>query len=313
MSIPLRIHGPAIITFNGVSYYFRAGLKGTIKRTRAKIEVDAFGEIAKVAKDCIVEFSGIPAGEIRAADLSGQMPYAPAMVGASIFGSADTPLVVQTINDGATITWSRGAISKYAPILLSATHGTLYQGEMTFACLMASSFNITSTTAWKNISSNAFADTTFDPLKVRMAQYTAAWGSTPPYNAMISEDGFTLIPSIVTENISVDNYGVIDMVLKSMTGTAQFKPANLTEAQIDALIALQGANAMLPGYAIGDGGNDLVISSNLLVATLKQAAAVDYELMYATGRLRAGEVAFGAATTFTNGVPNPLFTFTIAG
>jgi len=146
-----------------------------------------------------------------------------------------------------------------------------------------------------------------------MAQYVAAWGSTPPYNAMISQEGFTLTPAIATENIVVDNYGIVDIALKCVTGTAQFKPANLTEAQIDSLAGLQGSGAQLPGQAIGDGGNDLVISSSLLVATLKMAGAVDYELMYATGKLRAGEVAFAAATTFTGGTPNPLFTFTIPG
>jgi hypothetical protein len=312
MSTPLRIHGPAIITFNGVTYYFKTGLKASLKRSRAKIEVDAFGEIAELAKDCVVEFTGTPAGAIRGADLAGQMPYAPAMIGQSIFGATDKALVVQTINDGATITWSRGAISKYAPILLSATHGTIYKGDMTFACLMASDFNPTNTTAWKNIATEAFADATFDPATVRMAQYTAAWGSTAPYNAMISEDGFVLTPTIVTENIAVDNYGIIDMALKSVTGTAQFKPANLTEAQIDALVELQGSGAMLPGSAIGDGGHDLVISSSTLTATLKQAGAVDYGLMYATGKLRAGEVAFGAATTFSAGVPQPIFTFTVS-
>jgi len=311
MSIPLRIHGPAIITFNGVSYYFKTGLKGSVKRNVAKIEVDAFGQIAEVARDCVVEFTGTPAGAIRAADLAGQMPYLPSAIGQSIFGATDTPLVVQTLNDGAAITWQRGAISKYAPILLSATHGTIYKGDMTFSCLMASNFTPTATSSWKSIASSAFSDTTFDPSKVRMAQYTAAWGSASPYNAMISQDGFTLIPSIVTENILVDNYGIIDMALKSVTGTAQFRPANLTEAQLDTLIELQGGSALLPGQAIGDGGNDLVITSNLLVATLKMTAAVDYGLLYATGKLRAGEVAFAAATTFTGGMPNPVFTFTI--
>jgi hypothetical protein len=313
MSTPLLVHGPAIITFSGVSYYFKEGLKGSIKRSRAKIEVDAFGQIAEVAKDCIVEFTGTPAGAIRAADLAGQMPYLPVNIGQSIFGATDVPLVVQTINDGAAITWQRGAISKYAPILLSATHGTIYKGDMTFSCLMASNFTPTATAAWKSIGSSAFADTTFDPSKVRMAQYIAAWGSASPYNAMLAQDGFTLTPSITTESISVDNYGIIDLALKSVTGAVHFKPANLTEAQIDALIQLQGGAAMLPGQAIGDGGNDLVIASSLLVATLKMAGAVDYGLLYATGRLRAGEVAFGAATTFTSGSPNPVFTFSIPG
>ena len=103
MSIPLRIHGPAIITFNGVSYYFKTGLKGSIKRNRAKIEIDAFGQIAEVAKDCVVEFTGSPAGAIRAADLAAQMPYTPSMIGQSVFGSNDTPLVVQTVNDGKKV------------------------------------------------------------------------------------------------------------------------------------------------------------------------------------------------------------------
>jgi len=310
MSIPLRIHGPAIVIFNGVSYYFKNGLRGSIKRQRAKIEVDAFGQIAEVAKDCVAEFTGTPAGVLRAADLAGQLPYLPANIGQSIFGTADKALVVQTINDGATITWARGAISKYPSLLLSATQGTLYKGDMTFSCLMASTFIPADNSSWKSVASSAFADTTFDASKVRMAQYVAAWGATPPYNAMISQEGFTLTPAIATENIVVDNYGIIDIALKSVTGTAQFKPANLTEAQIDALASLQGSGAWLPGQAIGDGGHDLVITSNLLVATLRMAEAVDYELMYATGKLRAGEVAFGAATTFTAGVPNPIFTFT---
>jgi hypothetical protein len=313
MSIPLSIHGPAVVIFNGVTYYFKSGLKVSVKRTRAKIEVDAFGQIAEVAKDCIVEFTGTPSGSIRAADLAAQMPYLPSQIGQSIFGTADVPLVVQTINDGSSILWQRGAISKYAPILLSAAHGTIYKGDMTFCCLMASSFTPTAGPAWKNITSSAFTDTTFDSSKVRMAQYAAAWGAEAPYNSMLSQDGFLLSPIVTTENIPVDNYGIIDIALKSVTGIAQFKPANLTEAQIDTLIALQGSDAMLPGQAIGDGGNDLVISSNLLTATMKMAGAVDYQLLYATGKLRAGEVAFGAATTFTNGAPNPIFTFSIPG
>jgi len=311
MSIPLRIHGPAIIQFNGVSYYFKTGLKGAIKRTLAKIEVDAFGQIAEVAKDCVVEFTGTPAGAIRAADLAGQMPYLPSNIGQSIFGTADVPLTIQTMNDGAAITWQRGAISKYAPILLSATRGTIYQGDMTFSCLMASTFNPAAATTWKTISPSAFRDTSFDPATIQPAEYTAAWGGVAPYNCMIAQDGFLLSPSIATENISVDNYGIIDMALKGIGGMVRFKPANLTEAQLDALISLQGAGALLPGSVIGDGGNDLVITSNRLVATLKMAGAVDYGLLYATGRLRTGEVAFAAAMTFASGAPNPIFTFAV--
>ena len=47
-----------------------------------------------------------------------------------------------------------------------------------------------------------------------------------------------------------------------------------------------------------------MITGPHLTATLVGAGGVDCDLMYATGKLRAGEVAFGAATTFTSGMPN---------
>ena len=128
MSTPSRIHGPAIVTFAGVSYYFKTGIKVAAKSSRAKIEVDAWGQIAEVLKDRVVEITGTPAGCIRSGDIAGQMPFGPGNVGASVFGATDTPLVVQTINDGQTIAWSRGAITKYAPMLLSATGAGRLQG-----------------------------------------------------------------------------------------------------------------------------------------------------------------------------------------
>ena len=52
---------------------------------------------------------------------------------------------------------------------------------------------------------------------------------------------------ITCENITVDNFGIIDMVLKSVTGTCKFKPANLTEAQIDTLIGCKARVHGCPG------------------------------------------------------------------
>jgi hypothetical protein len=313
MSIPLRIHGPAIVQFNGVSYYFKTGLKVAVKSRAVNIDTDAFGVIAKAKADIVVELTGTPVGQIDSTSLTGQWPYVPANIGASVFGASDVPLIVQTINDGQQITWSRGAITKYPSVLLSATKGTIYKGDITFSCLQASSFTPTSTTAWKSIASEAFADTTFAGSKVRMAQYVAAWGSSSPYSAMLAQEGFELTPAIKCENIVDDNFGVIDMVLKSMEGSVKFKPSSLTEAQIDTLIELQGSSAMLQGAVPADTGHNLVITSSLLVATLVQAGAVDYDLMYATGKLRAGEVMFNNVMTFTSGAPNAIFTFAIPG
>src|SRR5258708_21727770 len=62
MSVPLRITGPAVVVFNGVTYYFQDGLKGSLKRNTENITVDNFGAIAAVAQNFIVGVTGKPAG-----------------------------------------------------------------------------------------------------------------------------------------------------------------------------------------------------------------------------------------------------------
>jgi len=117
MSVPLRITGPAVAIFNGVTYYFQDGLKGSLKRNTANIVVDNFGEIAQISKDFIVEFTGRPAGRLDATYLGSMFPDARNQHGASVFGSTDLPLVIWAQHpfngsDLNKVTWVRGAISK---------------------------------------------------------------------------------------------------------------------------------------------------------------------------------------------------------
>ena len=312
MPIPLRNTGPAIVIFNGVSFYFKTGLDYEVVETTVPIEVDAFGEIAKVFKDRMVKFSGTPAGMIRAGDIAAQMPFQTANVGASIFGNTDTPLVIQTINDGQTITWTRGGIGKYAPMLLSATKGTIYSGAMDFYCLMASTFVLTGASAWNGITSTAYADATFDQSKLRMGQYVAAWGSTSPFSGMIAEDGFTFTPELKVKPLAVDNFGIIDYIVDSVTCSAKFKAANLTEANVETMLAMQGTSAMLPGAAIGDGGNSLIITGPHLAVTMPGSAPHASKMPFGKGKLRYSELTFSSVTTFTTGVPNPVFSFAVS-
>jgi hypothetical protein len=320
MSVPLRITGPAIIQFGGLSYYFQDGLKGSIKRNTVGITVDDFGEVAKVAKNFVVEFSGKPVGAIDIDLINAVfLPYSRNDHGKSIFGSTDVPLVIWARHpfDGTDlnkITWKRGAIKKSPTGLLSATRGQLYSGEMTFSCLMASDFNMVAAAAWYSAVNAAFTDTTFDPNTVRMARYTAALGSrAAPYDAILAQEGFTIENTFGTKDIDVDNFGIIDQVVDAdnFAATAKFKPANLKASEIDALIRLQDTTALLPGDVIGGAGEDLVITSDLLIATLKNCDATDTERLYKTGVLQPGETMFINASTFTSGVADPAWAFSI--
>ncbi len=300
MSIPLRITGPAVAIFNGVTYYFQDGLKGSLKRNTANIVVDNFGEIAQIAKDFVVEFTGKPVGRLNAAYLGSMFPDARNKHGSSVFGSTDLPLVIWAQHpfngsDLNKVTWTRGAISKSPTILLSATRGQIIGGEITFTALMASDFILTAADAWYEAINATYTGDTLDVDQVRYGRYTAAFGSeSDPYDAMLAIDGFQLEATFATKDIEVDNFGIIDRVYdaSSYTATCKFKPANLTDAEVTTLIQLQDTDALLPGDVIGGDNQDLVITSEVFGVTLTNCGALGSESLYQTGTLQRGEVMF---------------------
>ncbi len=286
--------------FNGVTYYFQDGLKGSLKRNTANIVVDNFGEIAQIAKDMIVEFTGKPAGRLDAAYLGSMFPDARNKHGSSIFGSTDLPLIIWAQHpfngsDLNKVTWKRGAISKSPTILCTATRGQIIGGEITFTVLMASDFILTAASAWYSAVNAAFTADTLDIDEIRYGRYTAALGSrSSPYDSMLAIDGFNIEATFATKDIEVDNYGVIDRVYdaSSYTATCKFKPANLLKAEVDSLIQLQDTTALLPGDVIGGSNEDLVISSDAFIVTLSNCGALGSEDLYQTGVLQRGEVMF---------------------
>jgi len=300
MSIPLRITGPAVVVFNGITYYFQDGLKGSLKRNTANIVVDNFGAIAAVAENFIVEFTGKPAGLLNAPYLESLFPDARNNHGRSVFTSSDLPLIIwaQHPFDGSDlnkVTWKRGAISKSPTILCSATKGQIIQGEMTFTALMASDFDLTAADAWYSAVNAAFTGDTLDVDAIRYGRYTAALGvRSSPYDSMLAIDGFTLEATFNTKDIAVDNFGIIDRTYdaSAYVATCKFKPANLLKAEVDTLIRVQDTTALLPGDVIGGGNEDLVISSAAFVVTLSNCDASSSEDLYQTGVLQRGEVMF---------------------
>jgi hypothetical protein len=179
---------------------------------------------------------------------------------------------------------------------------------------MASDFLMTAANAWYTAVNAAYSGSSLDFNKVRYARYSAALGvRSTPYNDMISQDGFTFQNNWTATDIAVDNFGIIDQVYSGATfeATCKFKPANLTKAQVDTLIRIQDTTALLPGDVIGGGNEDLVITSDKLIATLGNCDASSSEDLYKTGVLQRGEVMFINAANFVSGIADPAFTFSI--
>src|SRR5580693_7661686 len=161
--LPTVIVGPAIIQWNGKSFYSKAGFKVHFKRDTFKIETDFDGQIDERAKTQRTEITLQPDGQVST--LSKYFPYAVGQIGSSIFGATALPLVIQTkfggaSNTGQTITYPRAAVSKLPQLRLKPTD-TLFD-EMTFTCLGVPSVQPNTSTAWQTITDAAFSDTSYD-------------------------------------------------------------------------------------------------------------------------------------------------------
>jgi hypothetical protein len=317
--LPTVIVGPAIVTWNGYSYYFKAGIKAEFKRETFKIETDFDGQIDERMKTQMTEVSGQPVGMISTAGLSAMFPYAVGAIGKSIFGTTNLPLVIITKfggtgNAGQTITYPRAAVSKLPQLRLKPTD-TLF-GDLTFTCLGDPTVQPNTSTAWNTLASATFTDASFDETQIITDIYSAAFGSSP-FNAIGSMAGFEIDIAMATDNITADDFGMVDMILKSLTATAKFAPSNLTETQVNTLLNNQGTNYIFPGQSLAKSGTDLVItgsgnSSKTLTLTIKNAGPKDAGFMYSTSKHRFDAVAFTSKRTWTSGAANALFTLAVA-
>jgi len=178
---------------------------------------------------------------------------------------------------------------------------------------MASDFDLTASDAWYTAVNASYTGTALDLDAIRYARYTAALGARgSPYDAMLAIDGFSVEATFGTKDIDVDNFGIIDRVYDADTYVAsvKFKPANLKKSEVDELIRIQDATALLPGDVIGGGDEDLVISApGFFFVTLKNCDAADSNDLYQTGVLQRGEVMFINAANFVSGVADPALTF----
>ena len=316
---PIIITGPAIVTWNGFSYYFKSGIKSDYKRDTIQIESLDHGIIDERAKSQHMEISGTPVGMISTAGMSAMFPYGVSAVGKSILTATNLPLVIQTryggtSNTGQTITYPRAALTK-APVL-NLGPGTTALGDITFTCLGDPTVAATGATAWETIADNAFADTNFNETIILTDIYTATYG-TSPYAAMGSMAGFEVTIAYQTENIMADDFGIADIVLKGITATAKFAPSSLTEAQVWTLLNAQGTNVVQPGMSLSKSNTNLVIAgtgnaAKTLSVTINNAGPKQAGFMYDVAKHRHDAIEFSSKRTWTTGAANALFSFTVA-
>jgi hypothetical protein len=312
--LPTVIRGPAIIQFGSYSFYTAGDIRRRYVRTTNPTAADFYGRVDETLASGMVDLEFTPAGEIES--LIKYFPFGPSNLVAtsSIGNSILTGVCTIHTKAGQTIAFNRAGISK-SPTLTLGPRAMPY-GSMTISAIGKAATQPTDAAFWKTIASLAFSDTGFDPSLIVKDIYSAELGSrSAPFDAMGARNGFEFEVAYELENAEDDNVGVADRILTGMTATCRFAPNNLTEAQVDELASLQGADAILPGQSISRGpsgtAEDLTIASDVLTAILHNAGVRSVEGGYGVKVDRNGNIEFAARMTFTAGAPNPLFSLTV--
>jgi hypothetical protein len=305
--LPTIIQGPAVLQWKGHSYYSDAGFTLSYRRNTFPIQSNMHGKIDERLQSDLVTISWQPDGQLLS--INKYFPYGVAHVGGSIFGvaSGGDAVVIHT-KAGKKYTWSRGALTKCPTLNLNPTMKIF--GGMEITCIGKAATQRTGADYWKAVADEAFADTTFDDTSIKTAIYTAAYGSTP-YDAIGSIGGFELEIGLDIAEIPAVDVGIAQLVLRSLNGRARFAPSNLTEAQVDTLMAMQGSGALEPGQSVSKSDTDLVIASDVFSATLHKAGPTGYSMVYATEKHQHDGIEFVGKRTWTTGAADPLWTFTI--
>lgn len=297
----LILTGPALVTFGGQSFWSKGDVKVDFTNTYFAIGTAHFGDVDKRVSDRKVEVSFEPEGRFTTGLAAVIWPYGATAIGASVYGDTDRALVIWA-RDGKKLTLPNASITAMPDIRLGV--GATITGSIRFTGLLANETDPSSAGAYYALASESYpGDAGFTVGNIRTSAYTAAWGETPPWDDFKTEAGWVLSFGLNLRPQMVDGLGTVDMTLAGLSVTAKARPVGPDETDI--------LTKMLPetglGNSIAAASANLVLTGNIAVATLYNAAITASGFEYGAGK-RLGDTTWEATRTITAGVADPLFT-----
>jgi len=318
--IPSIIQGPAYILHGGVVIYVESDIEveETVESWTPKT---TFADAGERLKSRLIKISFTPVGMLTTGLLNYfyEAHLAPqTYVGASIIPTSNYAVTICSLMENKTYGYVRGGLA--APPDLQCGPGKTLFGKASIWCLGAAATAPTNANFLKAAIGTVTADTSFDASKIKSDIYQGVLGAlSSPFNSIGSMEGFMFKFGFKPKTITAGDVGIADIILDSdgFNIAAQFAPSNLTEANLDTLLAYQGANAVLPGQAFG---NATSASGNLVLTGFtygwifqaNQLGAKSVKRIYRIGehRFPGGALEMVNNLTVTTGVPNALFGFT---
>ena len=301
--------GPAAATFEGDTFFAHDGILVTpaleFEEPGDFVHSDANGALDATVSDAMVTIRFTPSAPF--ADLAALYPHTQGSPGASLFGSADAPLVLTAAN-GVRLTFHAVAIVEMPDLFL--TNLGPVAGSVTFLARGARGLGLTA----------ANRLVTLDAGSIQLApggtpqladDFAITWGATPWMN-LRARDGVRVHFALKTREVLSDANALLDVTLEELAVEARFtpmSPGGPGEADLVAALELQGPEA-LPGRSLSATAATLDIAGEHLFVRLPLAQLVRGELAFDAVRGRVGELRFVAERALVGTVAEPLVSLT---
>jgi hypothetical protein len=301
--------GPAVVTYGGDTFYTNADILSRFGPVWNPVNTSMYGQVDKVLTDRVFKLPLRLWGAWE--NLSVLFPsYAMApQVGASIFGTTATPLVILARN-GDQITYANAQITRLANLFLGAD-SDLFAADVEFTCILGNSsgttmFNPEDANAYYTTATGqTYADGAFAKTNFKRVRFTGAWGAVAGFTSVIPQRGFQVTWDLDARPLTCDGLGTVDFTIGQnvLQGSCKCVPIQPTIAELEAQVAAQGVPL---GTLMSANVADLTLTGNggSPVIVLKSAGIAEHGYAFGIEPLRQGEITWTTTRGFTAGVPD---------
>jgi hypothetical protein len=289
------VRGPCKITYDGATFYSKAGVVLTTTNATFDKETDAYGIVSKAKTDfqMVVEFE--PVGEIES--LTVLFPHGNTAMGASIYGATDKPLVI--VSADKTYTILNAQITQMPTISCSANKTAF--GSVQFTGLLKIGGDPSDVADYFTTGAGASIGTAFNPALMITAPYVATLGALDPF---MSAEGFEISFDLSLAPVMVDGIGTVDMSMQGLGCNITCVPTGIDQLDFDTYFDSLNAGDDLTSTAL-DISTTTVGGMNFDCAAVQ---VTELQRNFSAADNRLGTLTMSAKRTFNAGAQVELFT-----
>lgn len=289
--------GPAILTWNGGSIYFKQGLTVEEGFDTFDVVTDAFAGADKRRGSMMATIKGTPSGQWT--NLGVWFPWLNALRGARMHGASDKAAVIKWL-DGDIWTYHNAGLLDMPDLVLSSLK-TIMEGAITLECRTKNNTAPTAADSFVTRTTGIFSDTSFAWADIPTQVYTNAWGASP-WDSFATREGIKIKAKVKWSDITTDELGVVEKELDMLEVTAAFTPQGIAQADLDAKLAMQNSASAARGARLSGIAEDLIISGTGVYVKMRKAFMRKLPMQSGTdGKGRIGEIEAVSTLGITTG------------